>query len=715
MPRLNTSVFDNFVSFDVETIKYPSSQTSSNEPCAWYIYVIGARKYDHAKPTISHSKTWWTQYPLFSLEENNDMLISSFLDWLLSFNENLTIWSHNGGKFDLVFLLNFLKKYSFKYKQPFFTFLIRNQQILRINIFPPQTANNVLSLKLTFLDSVNFFPASLNDLGVFFNLKKLFLNHDLITLNLLTNINSGFFKKKILFYLISDLSILFELIKFYYNLVCKDIKYDPKYFVSLSSLSFSVFKWSYQKKKVLNTSFPEENILKYIRESYTGGRTDIFIPFTDVMGYEYDVNGLYPYVMRNNMYPVGSGTLMEHLPPSSMLVNHAEFGFINITIEILNHFIPPLQIFYEKSVKNINPIGIITGWFFMEEIKNSLENQQIKIIQIHKKILYKKKNIFKEFVDFFYAKRIDATNKLENTFYKNLLNSLYGRFGINSSLTFIENYKITELTYSLDTPQFLLESILFPNAPEWRFKEHLSREYSISFPETDYFKSSIQVVLEFISKFSKEKSSFLTSSFNSLLAKYKNMLLTLDSNPEIASSITSYARIYMQNLMLRILRTNCIYYTDTDSIYIKYPLESSYISALDLGKFKLVTIFKKAYFVAPKVYYLLLLNDFEFIKFKGLDSIIKNSLFTFPFNFWNLCLCSFVEEQYFKLNFNSFKRSKKNINLHFTHTLIHFLPKQNSIHTFNNKTNTKRINIYDKNKIWISTAPLKLLVRFDIA
>lgn len=111
------------------------------------------------------------------------------------------------------------------------------------------------------------------------------------------------------------------------------------------------------------------------------------------------------------------------------------------------------------------------------------------------------------------------------------------------------------------------------------------------------------------------------------------MLLTLDSNPEIASSITSYARIYMQNLMLRILRTNCIYYTDTDSIYIKYPLESSYISALDLGKFKLVTIFKKAYFVAPKVYYLLLLNDFEFIKFKGLDSIIKNSLFTFPFNF----------------------------------------------------------------------------------
>jgi hypothetical protein len=65
--------------------------------------------------------------------------------------------------------------------------------------------------------------------------------------------------------------------------------------------------------------------------------------------------------MRNNVYPVGSGTLIEHLPSSLVTLNYAEFGFINITIEILNHFIPPLQIFHEKSVKNINPIGIVTG------------------------------------------------------------------------------------------------------------------------------------------------------------------------------------------------------------------------------------------------------------------------------------------------------------------------------------------------------------------
>jgi hypothetical protein len=57
MSRLNIAVFDNFVVFDVETIKYLSPQKSSNEPYVWYIYAIGAKKYDRAKSAISYSKT----------------------------------------------------------------------------------------------------------------------------------------------------------------------------------------------------------------------------------------------------------------------------------------------------------------------------------------------------------------------------------------------------------------------------------------------------------------------------------------------------------------------------------------------------------------------------------------------------------------------------------------------------------------------------------
>lgn len=701
---------DNFVCFDMETIKHSTSNLSLNNSFNFYVYALSAQKYNFNNPHISCSKSWWTNYPLFSLEENNDMLISLFLKWLYSFGENLTVWSHNGGKFDLVFLLNFLKKHSSKHLEPYFDFLSRNNIVYLVNIFFPHPFNKNIKLKLTFLDSLNFFPSSLNDLGNFFNIKKSSLNHDLITLNLLTTIDHGLFKKKILAHVITDVKILFELIKFYYTFIINDIKQDPKYFTTLSSLSFSIFNKKYLKENSL--SVPEDVTLKGIRESYIGGRSDIFIPFTDEIGYEYDINSLYPYVMRNNLFPVGESTFISEDNSSidpSLHFHSFDFGFAQVTVNILDHFLPPLQIVHPTLLKNVNPIGTVTNWFFIDEIKNSVDNCQIKIIRIHKKILYaKKENIFKEFIDFFYTKRINCKHKLQNIFYKNLLNSLSGRFGIHSTCTFIQNYHFSELTYSLKNPQFFFESILFSDAPEWYFKNSLSKQYTFSFPHTSQFNQRIQFILDFTSKHPIEEMLYLNNFLYSLLESYKSKVFLLYPSPQISSAITAYGRIFMQNVMLKILKTNYIYYTDTDSIYIKYPLENSYISDIDLGKFKLVNVFKKAYFVATKVYCLILLNGIELIKFKGLDSIFKESLFSFPFNFWNSCLSFSVKEQQFKLNYKSFQRSKKNVNMHFTHALMSIVLKQDFIYLFNNKTNTKRTLVYDHNNVWIRTQPLKI-------
>jgi DNA polymerase type B, organellar and viral len=50
-----------------------------------------------------------------------------------------------------------------------------------------------------------------------------------------------------------------------------------------------------------------------IRLSYTGGSTDMFIPKPpiDTKIYAYDVNSLYPSVMLNNKYPIGSPVYFE--------------------------------------------------------------------------------------------------------------------------------------------------------------------------------------------------------------------------------------------------------------------------------------------------------------------------------------------------------------------------------------------------------------------
>jgi DNA polymerase elongation subunit (family B) len=59
-----------------------------------------------------------------------------------------------------------------------------------------------------------------------------------------------------------------------------------------------------------NIAMLSGDIAKDIRQSYTGGSTDMFIPKNPIGTkiYVYDVNSLYPSVMLNHKYPVGNPT-----------------------------------------------------------------------------------------------------------------------------------------------------------------------------------------------------------------------------------------------------------------------------------------------------------------------------------------------------------------------------------------------------------------------
>src|SRR5947208_7592892 len=104
----------------------------------------------------------------------------------------------------------------------------------------------------------------------------------------------------------------------------------------------------------------------------------------------------------------------------------------------------------------------------------------------------------------------------------------------------------------------------------------------------------------------------------------------------IAAAITAYARIHMSqfknnpNLKL--------YYTDTDSIYIDKPLPDHLVSNTILGKMKLKYILNDAIFLAPKVYYLETIDDQVIYKVKDLKHEVEltktdfeNLLFKQPF------------------------------------------------------------------------------------
>jgi hypothetical protein len=99
-----------------------------------------------------------------------------------------------------------------------------------------------------------------------------------------------------------------------------------------------------------------------------------------------------------------------------------------------------------------------------------------------------------------------------------------------------------------------------------------------------------------------------------------------DVSIAISAMVTSYARIFMTNLKLEILRKGGkIFYSDTDSLVTDMDLNliSSNLVGKGLGQIKLEYLVKEAYFISNKTYCLLLYDGRTIIKTKG---VLNNSL-----------------------------------------------------------------------------------------
>uniref|UniRef100_A0A896Z6A3 DNA-directed DNA polymerase n=1 Tax=Coniophora olivacea TaxID=85977 RepID=A0A896Z6A3_9AGAM len=71
---------------------------------------------------------------------------------------------------------------------------------------------------------------------------------------------------------------------------------------TVPSLAFALFRKNYLKDTQIAITVGKT--ADFIRESFTGGSTEMYIPFGENV-YVYDINSLYPAVMKNNKFPVG--------------------------------------------------------------------------------------------------------------------------------------------------------------------------------------------------------------------------------------------------------------------------------------------------------------------------------------------------------------------------------------------------------------------------
>jgi hypothetical protein len=202
--------------------------------------------------------------------------------------------------------------------------------------------------------------------------------------------------------------------------------------------------------------------------------------------------------------------------------------------------------------------------------------------------IFKKGTIFKDCVNDLYNLRLKySKDDPMNLICKLLLNSLYGRFGMDDS--FIN----TKIILKEDYPKF-----------ENNNKEGI--------------KDIIELKDKYLIQYKNPNSELETLLDNG--SEIHNV------NIAIASAVTAYARIHMSQFKNNNTLPR-LFYTDTYSLYFEGPLPDSFISPTNLGKLKLEGIYDKAIFLAPKVY--VLKNSMEeIIKIKGLneDSILKNKI-----------------------------------------------------------------------------------------
>jgi DNA polymerase elongation subunit (family B) len=237
-------------------------------------------------------------------------------------------------------------------------------------------------------------------------------------------------------------------------------------------------------------------------------------------------------------------------------------------------YIPYLQINHltkEQGLaakRTISPIGSFSMKINSPEYYNAIKDYNITI---NKGFLFEANDIFSKYVgDLFLLRQQYSKIDPMNYIAKLLLNSLYGRFGMNP-------IKNTQGFYSKE----------------------------------DFFKISKDFnIIEYVNFLddNKELSVYVNFENPTILDKETNVSIS------IASAITSYARIFMAEFKREGYN---LYYTDTDSIYIPYELPKNLISDKILGKFKLEYIFKDIVFLAPKVYAGITINNEYICKIKG--------------------------------------------------------------------------------------------------
>ncbi len=310
---------------------------------------------------------------------------------------------------------------------------------------------------------------------------------------------------------------------------------------------------------------------EFTRSAYYGGRVEVFRESFDciqqtgpndclVKSLSYgDVNSMYPTAMLAPMPCELSWSQETGYVDHEKMRKMGYLGFQECTVNIPEScYLPPLPV--RHNGKLIFPTGVLHGVWTSTEIA-LLPRIRGSVISYGRSAWFRGRKLFADFVTDQYQRRDknsphysvgrDLTAKL-------FLNSLYGKFGMNSE-----------------------RETLWFNPTEEELMEHTLR--SVSDPQFGMFSEIVVSQPQYVI-------------------------------PHIAAWVTAVSRRRLWELMQDFLDAgHRIYYCDTDSIITSGEVGNS----SKLGDLKLVGKVKRFLAVAPKMYFCIFDDGTEYVKAKG--------------------------------------------------------------------------------------------------
>lgn len=547
---------------------------------------------------------------------NQEAFLKRFWRDLLNSNKGRICYFHNFGGYDSILslptLLNSLPNLSFN---P----IIKDGEIMSLEI--KQGTTKLLTIK----DSLRILPGSLSKLAKDWKVETLkehfphyFYNYSIKdTLNYVGTIppytcfeskrtslkdynemveifknTTWSFLEVSKLYIMSDCKALYQILLKFFETLTEKFPINPLLNVSAPSTAFKIWRTLPKGWKGLHyADFSNTKWDAYLRQSYHGGIVDVYKFHLQGKGYYYDVNSLYPTAMLN-YFPSGKPSIVD-----TQFWSKEFFGFVDATVKSpLDEYIGLLSIKLQGRL--VCPKGIFRGLFFSEELKFAIDNGY-QIVKIHNLIQFTKAYAFKDLILCLNEMKVTAQQEGKPTIRnlaKLLMNSMYGRFGMHTTL---------EQTALVNNEEYLQYNKSFSILSEIHFND---------------FK-----LINYIQDFDKLGDP----KINKLLKQYF-IALTQRTNVAIAAAVTAYSRIIINQLKLTAINLGAeLFYSDTDSLVINKLLPSEYLDSAALGKLKLEHKIKEGIFIMPKVYCLELENNSLVTKCKGYPGKLTKDQYLF--------------------------------------------------------------------------------------